>query len=102
VLASDGRRGNYVDVTRARDTVRVAYGRDQIRDFGELMHKAQRDQGKTLVRDAERIVAQRVAAELWKAVERKQSQVPKIDPPTRSRGLSHDEQQPKQGRRMRR
>jgi ATP-dependent exoDNAse (exonuclease V) alpha subunit len=34
VLASDGRRGNYVDVTRARDTVTVAYGRDQIRDFG--------------------------------------------------------------------
>ena len=69
VLASDGRRGNYVDVTRARDTVTIAYGRDQIRDFGELMHQAQRDRSKTLVRDAERIVAQRIAAEQRKAVE---------------------------------
>ena len=97
VLASDGRRGNYVDVTRARDTVTIAYGRDQIRDFGELMHRAQRDGSKTLVRDAERIVAQRVAAEQRKAVEQQQAQspkmaaqiaqAPKIDPATRSRGM---------------
>jgi hypothetical protein len=71
--------------------VTIAYGRDRIRDFGELMHRAQRDGSKTLVRDAERIVAQRIAAEQRKAVEqsveRKQSQAPKIDPPTRSRGM---------------
>ena len=55
------------------------------------MHQAQRDRSKTLVRDAERIVAQRIAAEQRKAVEqtveRKQSQAPKIDPPRRSRGM---------------
>ena len=96
ILASDGRRGNYVDVTRARDTVTIAYGRDQIRDFGELMHRAQRDGSKTLVRDAERIVTQRIAAEQRKAVEQQQAQAqktaaqiaqaPKIDPPL-SRGM---------------
>jgi hypothetical protein len=55
ILPADGRRGTYVDVTRARDTVTIAYGQDRVSDFGDLMVRAQRDQGKTLVRDTERV-----------------------------------------------
>jgi len=47
----EARRGLYVDVTRAREDVTIAYGEDGRHDFGELLVRAQRDNGKVLVRD---------------------------------------------------
>jgi ATP-dependent exoDNAse (exonuclease V) alpha subunit len=55
----EARRGLYVDVTRARGDVTIAYGKGQVRYFGELLARAQRDQGKALVRDVERSVSVR-------------------------------------------
>ena len=51
VLASsaDARRGLYVDVTRAREDVTIAYGKDIVRDFGDVLVRVQRDNGKLLV-----------------------------------------------------
>jgi hypothetical protein len=49
--SADARRGLYVDVTRAREDVTIAYGKDDVRDFGNLLVRAQRDNGKMLVRD---------------------------------------------------
>ncbi len=49
--SAEARRGLYVDVTRARENVTVAYGKDEVRDFGDLLVRAQRDNGKVLVRD---------------------------------------------------
>jgi hypothetical protein len=62
VLPARSRRGAYVDVTRARQNVTIAYGQDEIPDFGRLMAQAQRDNGKTLVRDAVTAQAERVKA----------------------------------------
>lgn len=59
----EARRGLYVDITRAHEDVTIAYGKDEVRDFGELLARAQRDQGKILVRDLERIVSVRVERE---------------------------------------
>ena len=59
VLPARNRRGAYVDVTRARHNVTIAYGQDEIPDFGRLMAQAQRDNGKTLVRDAVTAQAER-------------------------------------------
>ena len=61
VLPARNRRGAYVDVTRARQKVTIAYGQDEIPDFGRLMAQAQRDNGKTLVRDAVTAQAERKA-----------------------------------------
>lgn len=58
LLPATGRRGTYVDVTRARDRVTIAYGQDRVSDFGELMWRGQREQRKTLVRDVERALVQ--------------------------------------------
>ncbi len=58
--AAEARRGLYVDVTRAREDVTIAYGKDEVQDFGELLVRAQRDKGKVLVRDVERNVSIRV------------------------------------------
>jgi hypothetical protein len=33
--------------------VTIAYGKDDVRDFGQLLMRAQRDNGKMLVRDVE-------------------------------------------------
>jgi ATP-dependent exoDNAse (exonuclease V) alpha subunit len=41
--AAEARRGLYVDVTRAREDVTIAYGKDEVQDFGELLARAQRD-----------------------------------------------------------
>ncbi len=49
--SADARRGLYVDVTRAREDVTIAYGKDNVCDFGDLLVRAQRDKGKMLVRD---------------------------------------------------
>ena len=51
---ADARRGLYVDVTRAREDVTIAYGKVDVRDFGDLLGRAQRNPGKMLVRDVER------------------------------------------------
>jgi ATP-dependent exoDNAse (exonuclease V) alpha subunit len=89
----EARRGLYVDVTRAREDVTIAYGKDEVRDFGELLARAQRDQGKVLVRDVERVVSVRLAREQERERERQwqreqqrehlpvieQRQEPKID-----------------------
>jgi hypothetical protein len=64
--SADARRGLYVDVTRAREDVTIAYGKDDVRDFGELLVRAQRDNGKMLVRDVN-------AARLERDKERKRS-----------------------------
>jgi hypothetical protein len=50
-------------VTRARENVTIAYGKDEVADFGDLLVRAQRDNGKLLVRDVERDVRVRVARE---------------------------------------
>jgi len=50
--SAEARRGLYVDVTRARDDVTIAYGKDDVQDFGDLLFRAQRDNGKVLVREA--------------------------------------------------
>ena len=55
----EARRGLYVDVTRAREQVTLAYGKDEVRDFGALLALAQRDTGKTLVRDLTRELTRR-------------------------------------------
>jgi len=54
--SAEARRGLYVDVTRARENVTIGYGKDDVRDFGELLVRAQRDNGKALVRDVQRDV----------------------------------------------
>ncbi|MGD0474918.1 MAG: hypothetical protein ABSB70_17120 [Candidatus Velthaea sp.] len=62
VLPARNRRGAYVDdVTRARQNVTIAYGQDEIPDFGRLMAQAQRDNTKTRVRDAVTAQAERKA-----------------------------------------
>ncbi len=43
---ADSRRGLYVDATRARETVEIAYGRDEIEDFGELLNLGARERAK--------------------------------------------------------
>jgi len=54
--SAEARRGLYVDVTRAREGVTIAYGKGEVSDFGELLVRAQRDNGKALVRDVQRDV----------------------------------------------
>jgi ATP-dependent exoDNAse (exonuclease V) beta subunit len=68
--SAEARRELYVDVTRAREDVTIAYGKDEVRDFGDLLVRAQRDQGKMLVRDVERVVNVRVAREQARDQER--------------------------------
>ncbi len=41
----EARRVVYFDVTRAREDVTTAHGKDEAQDFGELLLRAQRDQG---------------------------------------------------------
>jgi ATP-dependent exoDNAse (exonuclease V) alpha subunit len=72
--SAEARRGLYVDVTRAREDVTIAYGKDEVQDFGHLLVRAQRDQGKMLVRDVERVVSVRVAREQERERERKLQQ----------------------------
>jgi type IV secretory pathway VirB9-like protein len=43
--------------------VTIAYGKDEVRDFGELLVRAQRDPGKVLVRDVVRNVSMRIERE---------------------------------------
>jgi hypothetical protein len=69
--SAEARRGLYVDVTRARENVTVAYGKDEVRDFGELLVRVQRDNGKVLVRDVLRDVGFRKEIELERAQEEK-------------------------------
>lgn len=57
--SAEARRGLYVDVTRAREDVTIAYGKDDVQDFGELLVRAQRDNGNVLVRDVVRDVGLR-------------------------------------------
>jgi hypothetical protein len=54
VLGVSGTRSAYVGITRARESVHIAYGEDRVRDFGALLYEASRIQSKTLVRDADR------------------------------------------------
>jgi superfamily I DNA/RNA helicase len=61
--SAEARRGLYVDVTRAREDVTIAYGKDEVQDFGDLLVRAQRDQGKVLVRDVVRDVNLRIERE---------------------------------------
>jgi superfamily I DNA/RNA helicase len=54
--AAEGQRGMYVDVTRARANVTIAYGRDELRDFGGLLDAVARARGKLMVSAVEREV----------------------------------------------
>ncbi len=81
--AAEARRGLYVDVTRAREHVTIAYGKDEVQDFGELLVRAQRDTGKVLVRDVQRDVTVRHELEL----EQKRAREMKIE---RQRGPEID------------
>ncbi len=85
--SAEARRGLYVDVTRAREDVTIAYGKDEVQDFGDLLVRAQRDNGKVLVRDVVRDVSVRVQREQQRerdqkrlrSVAIKQEHQPKID-----------------------
>ena len=61
--SAEARRGLYVDVTRAREDVTIAYGKDEVQDFGDLLVRAQRDNGKGLVLDVVRDVNVRLERE---------------------------------------
>jgi len=61
--SAEARRGLYVDVTRAREDVTIAYGKDEVQDFGDLLVRAQRDNGKMLVLDIVRDVNLRAERE---------------------------------------
>jgi ATP-dependent exoDNAse (exonuclease V) alpha subunit len=81
--SAEARRGLYVDVTRAREDVTIAYGKDEVQDFGELLVGAQRDNGKMMVRDVVRAVNMRIEREEERKRQRnlafEQGQKPKID-----------------------
>jgi ATP-dependent exoDNAse (exonuclease V) alpha subunit len=81
--SAEARRGLYVDVTRAREDVTIAYGRDEVRDFGDLLVRAQRDNGKVLVRDVVRNVNMRIEREeerkRLRSMAFEHGQKPKID-----------------------
>ena len=68
--SADARRGLYVGVTRAREDVTIAYGKDDVRDFGDLFVRAQRDNGKMLVRDVAQQLA--IVREQARAAQRKE------------------------------
>jgi len=61
--STEARRELYVDVTRAREDVTIAYGKGEVSDFGELLVRAQRDNGKVLVREVVRDVNVRLERE---------------------------------------
>ena len=63
VTEADARRGLYVDVTRARSDVLVAYAREDIVDFGEFLAVGGRERVKMTVASAERYIAQAAAKE---------------------------------------
>jgi len=50
-------------VTRAREDVTIAYGKDEVQDFGDLLVRAQRYHGKMLVLDVVRDVNLRAERE---------------------------------------
>jgi hypothetical protein len=59
--------------------VTVAYGKDEVRDFGELLVRAQRDNGKVLVRDVLRDVGFRKEIELERTQEEKRLRAPALE-----------------------
>jgi hypothetical protein len=70
-------------VTRAREDVTIAYGKDEVQDVGDLLVRAQRDNGKMLVLDVVRNVNMRVEREeerkRLRSVALEQGQNPKMD-----------------------
>ncbi len=50
-------------MTRAREDVTIAYGKDEVPDFGDLLARAQRANGRVLVRDLELVVNLRIERE---------------------------------------
>jgi len=77
--SAEARRGLYVDVTQARNDVTIMYGKDDVHDFGDLLARAQRDNGKVLVRDVARDVTLRLAHERQRAQEIGRKRGPEID-----------------------
>jgi ATP-dependent exoDNAse (exonuclease V) alpha subunit len=59
VLATraDDRRGIYVDATRARQHVTIAYGRDEVENFGAMLALGAQERGERSVADRERSVS---------------------------------------------
>lgn len=110
---ADDQRGIYVDVTRARETVRIAYGRDEIPNFGALLNVAARERVSSSVAAAEAAVAAYAAASTAEEmrVEAEQTptradvrppqwEQPRADPPTqaeRPKPPSTTTEQPTQG-----
>jgi hypothetical protein len=82
VLATqaDAQRGIYVDVLRARKRVAIAYGRDDLQDFGRLLDVGARERAKLTVAGLERYLAE---VRQQNAGEQPMQQT--IDPDTRSR-----------------
>jgi hypothetical protein len=60
VLATqaDAQRGLYVDVTRARKRVAIAYGRDDLHDFGRLLDVGARERAKLTIAGLERYLTE--------------------------------------------
>lgn len=56
---ADAQRGIYVDVLRARKTVAIAYGRDDLQDFGRLLDVGARERAKLTVAGLERYLAEK-------------------------------------------
>jgi len=79
VSSAEARRGLYVDVTRARNDVTIMYGKDDVHDFGDLLARAQRDNGKVLVRDVARDATLRLAHERQRAQEIGRKRGPEIN-----------------------
>ena len=63
----------------------VAYGKDEVQDFGELLVRAQLDQGKMLVRDVLRDVGFRKGIELERGQEEKQLRAAALELQTRAK-----------------
>jgi len=77
--SAEARRGLCVDVTRAREDVKIAYGKDEVQDFGDLLVRAQRDNGKVLVRDVNLRIERQEERKRLPNVALEQGQKPKID-----------------------
>jgi hypothetical protein len=60
VLATqaDAQRGLYVDVTRARKRVAIAYGRNDLHDFGRLLDVGARERAKLTIAGLERYLTE--------------------------------------------
>lgn len=88
VLATqaDDRRGLYVDATRARERVTIAYGRDEVTNFGSLLALGARERFSHSVAGAERAIEGHAQLEAERAERVRQVQEPERG---RDRGMGY-------------